>query len=126
MTKCKAQDTKKDSITLSWNIYDLPSEFHSAGVAGLLCYLESMRRRGKEPLPEVKELTESVLSITCSLESFTTLMIDLWEPTIISIPIEGKKKEETQYQYQYNYNTSFFDAFLNVILLIHKSIESIY
>ncbi|KUJ96916.1 MAG: hypothetical protein XD41_0136 [Desulfonauticus sp. 38_4375] len=70
---------KQDKITLSYNLFDLPTAQHKAGLAGLLVLIESLKRRNVSPLPEVEEMTPSRVVISFTKESIQVLFDDLYD-----------------------------------------------
>jgi len=68
-----------DKITLTYNLFDLPTAQHKAGLAGLLVLIESMKRRKMSPLPEVKEMTSSRVVVSFTKESMQVLFDDLYD-----------------------------------------------
>ncbi|MBT8764418.1 type I-MYXAN CRISPR-associated protein Cmx8 [Desulfohalobiaceae bacterium Ax17] len=95
---------KEDKITLTYNLFDLPTAQHKAGLAGILILIESMRRRKMSPLPEVEEMTSSRVVITFTRESMQLLFDDLYDAEFVEVKSKSKwsgkkpkkiKEEET-------------------------------
>lgn len=100
--KAKAGDSKKkeeEPLILHYSLFDLPTAQHKAGLAGLLVMIESMRRRGLAPLPEIHDLGATGVTITLTQKSLQTLCDDLFDAEIIEIQVKtkwsGKKPKET-------------------------------
>jgi len=84
-------DTQK--ITLEYNLYDLPTAQHKAGLAGLLLMLESMKMRRMSRIPEFKfDSTKAIISIT--RESIQTLFDDLYDAEWSEIELSTKRKSK--------------------------------
>lgn len=84
--------TKKepDSLTLAYQLLDLPTAQHKAGLAGLLLMIETMNRRKMANVPRVVSVTNSEAQIEFSEESLQAVFDDLYEAT--SLEAEYKKK----------------------------------
>ncbi|MEW6429325.1 MAG: type I-MYXAN CRISPR-associated protein Cmx8 [Thermodesulfobacteriota bacterium] len=105
-------------LTLSYNLFDLPTAQHKAGLAGLLVMIETMRRRGLAPLPVIQETTATSATITFNKETMQSLFDDLFDAEVvevqvkakwqgkppkreesISVNVEGKEKKEKRFVY---------------------------
>ncbi|MCI5210103.1 MAG: type I-MYXAN CRISPR-associated protein Cmx8, partial [Candidatus Electrothrix sp. ATG2] len=58
---------------LHYSLFDLPSAQHKAGLAGLLVMIESMHRRGLEPVPRIIKLGPAEVTISLTRESLQCL-----------------------------------------------------
>lgn len=89
----------EEKLTLKYNLFALPTAQHKAGLAGLLVMIESMKRRGLEPLPEISELGPIGGVITLTQKSLQVLFDDLFDAEIIEVQVknkwQGKKPKET-------------------------------
>jgi len=65
-------------LTLSYNLFDLPTAQHKAGLAGLLVMIETMKRRNLEPLPEVVEVADFRATISFTKESLQCVFDDFF------------------------------------------------
>ncbi|CAK8718722.1 Type I-MYXAN CRISPR-associated protein Cmx8 [Candidatus Electrothrix laxa] len=88
MVKCKENQT--DKVTLCYNLFDLPTAQHKAGLAGLVLMLTSMERRGLAPLPEVRDLSSNGVRILLSRESLQTLFDDLFDAEFVEAQVKSK------------------------------------
>ena len=106
-----------DHVTLDYDLLELPTAQHKAGLAGLLVMIESLRRRKIEPLPLVSVSTGTV-RVTFTEKSLGTVMDDLfdarWRETLvrqkwagktpkrveeITVETDGKTKTEKRFVY---------------------------
>ncbi|MDE0219873.1 MAG: type I-MYXAN CRISPR-associated protein Cmx8 [Spirochaetaceae bacterium] len=64
-----------DSVTVSWSLPDLPTAFHKAGLAGLLCYVRTMPKFAPgAALPSIECATPLELRIRFTQATLQTLM----------------------------------------------------
>jgi CRISPR-associated protein Cmx8 len=106
------------SITLRYSLFDLPTAQHKAGLAGLLVMIETMRRRGIDPRPEISGCGPNGVTVSLTPDSLQTLCDDLFDAEIVeikskskwqggtpkriievSIEQEGKEKKEKRFVY---------------------------
>ena len=59
-----AKATQVEEMTLSYNLFDLPSAQHKAGLAGLLLLIDSLQQRGLAPLPDVRNPSATSVRLT--------------------------------------------------------------
>lgn len=74
-----AKATQVEEITLSYNLFDLPSAQHKAGLAGLLLLIDSLQKRGLAPLPAVRNPSATSVQLTFSQDSMQTIFDDLYD-----------------------------------------------
>ncbi len=86
MSAIKMED---DKLTLEYNLADLPSAQHKAGLAGLLVMIESLKRRKKSPLPETR-VSQASAEITFTKEALRLLSDDLYDSQWIEIDSKQK------------------------------------
>lgn len=79
-----------NELVLDYNLFDLPTAQHKAGLAGLLIMIESMKRRGLDPLPEVLELSTNRATISIAKESLQAIFDDLFDAEIIEVKVKNK------------------------------------
>ena len=108
-----------EKIIFRYNLFELPTAQHKAGLAGLLVMLTSMERRGLAPRPEVLDLSSTGVTIVLSRESLQVLFDDLfdaervetqmksrWSGTepknIIEVTIEKGNGEEREKRFVYD------------------------
>lgn len=70
-----------ETIGLAWDLADLPSAQHRAGLAGLVLQVETMRRRGLGPLPEMEVVDGRLVEATFSAASLTAVLNDVYAAT---------------------------------------------
>lgn len=109
--------SKEDTLTLEYNLFDLPTAQHKAGLAGLLVMIRSMELRKIAPLPKV-EITSATARISTDRETFQRMLNDFYnagwiekesrqkwkkkEPKRVDekeVVINGKKKKEKHFIY---------------------------
>lgn len=81
--------SKADEFTLEYNLFDLPTAQHKAGLAGLLVMIKSMQQRRMTPLPEVA-IKPTTAIITFTRESMQILFDDLYGAKWIEKPSKQK------------------------------------
>lgn len=96
-----AKATQVKEITLSYNLFDLPSAQHKAGLAGLLLLIDSLRQRGLAPLPDVRNPSATSVRLTFSQDSMQTVFDDLYDAAQVERRVKSKwsgkapKREES-------------------------------
>ncbi len=73
----KSQDV--ESITLTYDLFELPSAQHKAGLAGLLILIESLKAREQGPLPEIEINGSRSVTIKLTQESLGVLLDDVYD-----------------------------------------------
>ena len=97
---------KAERITLTFDLFDLPTAQHKAGLAGLLLQIQSMRDRriDQKQVPFVEEMTRSSARIAFTRDSIRGILDDLYDAKIVEISSVSKwpnaaiKREETVQQ----------------------------
>ena len=85
-----------DRITLEFDLHDLPTAQHRAGLAGLILQIDSMgpegNRRPSKLIPEIDEeaLTSSFARITFTPDSMQGVFDDLYEAKPVEIVVASK------------------------------------
>lgn len=77
-------------LTLTYNLFDLPTAQHKAGLAGLLVMIETMKRRGLEQLPKILDLSATTASVSFSVETMQTLFDDLFDAEVVEVRVKSK------------------------------------
>lgn len=89
-----------DTLVLSYNLFDLPTAQHKAGLAGLLLMIESMKRRGIDHIPRAEELSEYSAKISFTRESMQAVFDDLFDAEWVELKVrskwQGKKPKRTE------------------------------
>ncbi len=78
------------TINLRYNLFDLPTAQHKAGLAGLLVMVETMRRRGIEPRPEISDFSPTGVTVSLTPGSLQTLCDDLFDAEIVEVKSKSK------------------------------------
>ena len=87
--KQKKTPEPPESITLHYNLYDLPTAQHKAGLVGMLMMIESFQLRKIEPeplLPAIDNLTETEVDITVTPQSLQSIFDALFDTKIVERP----------------------------------------
>lgn len=108
MAKTKEKAAPITSVIIKYDLFDLPTAQHKAGLAGLILQIRSMEERaekdGKYPtetIPTVMELTATTATITFTEKSARGLMDDLYAAEVVEVAVKSKwpnqtpKREET-------------------------------
>lgn len=85
-----------DTIELRYNLHDLPTAQHKAGLAGLILLIHSLRERKKEPLPTIIECSSGAVRLSFTLGSMQTVFDDWFRAARVEIKSKSKwsgKKE---------------------------------
>ena len=85
---------KTETINLEYNLYDLPTAQHKAGLAGLLLMIESMKRRGITPLPSIIEQTSTSVKMELTKEMMQAIFDDLYDGEWIEVESRTKWKNK--------------------------------
>ncbi|WP_025322480.1 type I-MYXAN CRISPR-associated protein Cmx8 [Deferrisoma camini] len=78
MTTARFEGNEGKTLVLEYDLFDLPTAQHKAGLAGLLLVVESMKRRGLAPRPEV-DVGATSATVRTSREGFQALFDDLYD-----------------------------------------------
>lgn len=120
-------------IELKYNLYDLPSAQHKAGLAGLLLMIESMKRRKMKDVPKIASLSSTEAVIQVDPRSLQALFDDYYDAQKVEVssktkwqgqdPLreeeveielaEGRKKKEKRFVYRATQPKAAFLAALN-------------
>lgn len=114
--------TSQETIELDYQLYDLPTAQHKAGLAGLVFLIRNLQQRRISPLPEILELTPVSLRLRVTQAGLLNLFNELYDACLIESaskqlrknkakevieplrieekPVEGKAKPEKLYIYQ--------------------------
>ncbi|HUY34386.1 MAG TPA: type I-MYXAN CRISPR-associated protein Cmx8 [Pirellulales bacterium] len=87
----KKDPVVRSSVTIEYDLFDLPTALHKAGLAGLLLQVQSMRSRGfsRDAVPEVRDDGGSTrLTVVFTETSAQALFNDLYA----AIPVESEEK----------------------------------
>lgn len=84
----KRSTTKTSAITLSFDLLDLPTAQHKAGLAGLLMLIESLPEESDRP--EVVEQTPTSARICFTARSIQALFDDLYDAAEVEVTVASK------------------------------------
>lgn len=85
-----------ETIELCYDLHDLPTAQHKAGLAGLILLIRSLRERKQEPLPVVLECSSGTARLSFTLASMQTVFDDWFRADRVEIRSKSKwsgKKE---------------------------------
>jgi hypothetical protein len=89
-----SRKTAPDRITLTFDLQELPSAQHRAGLAGLILQIDSMEsagyKRSPNLVPIIEEITPTSATITFSRESMQSVFDDLYAAEIKEIVVANK------------------------------------
>lgn len=96
MAKTSAKPAPPAAVTVSYDLFDLPTAQHKAGLAGLLFQIRHMESKTPKPtaIPEVTEETATSATITFTAESTQCLFDDLYAATVSGEWFRQKKSKE--------------------------------
>ncbi|MCI0559332.1 MAG: type I-MYXAN CRISPR-associated protein Cmx8, partial [Nitrososphaera sp.] len=81
-------------ISLTFDLFELPTAQHKAGFAGLLLLIASLRGRGISPLPHVNGLTPTSVALTLNEETLQAVFDDLYDAEWQEIESKAKRKRK--------------------------------
>ena len=97
--------TEPESVTVRYDLHELPTAFHKAGLAGLILQIRHMDQPQKnlpaESIPEIAELTSTTAAVRFTATSAQALFDDLYDATVEEARVKTKwpgeppKREET-------------------------------
>ncbi len=82
-----------DQVEINYNLFDLPTAQHKAGLAGLVLQIESMRSRGiaRELIPKiVGEVGAATVAIRFTEASLQSLMDDVYAARIVKVEVKAR------------------------------------
>ena len=102
-TNTMAESSPEQEITLRYNLFDLPTAQHKAGLAGLVLLIRSLEaRKINNPLPVVSDLSATSVELKFTQDSIQTVFDDLYDAQTVEVPrankLSGKppKREEVK------------------------------
>lgn len=79
------------TVTITYDLFDLPTAQHKAGLAGLLLQIEHMKsRRPKPPVPRVVDLTPTSGTLEFTAETVQSLMNSLYDAKLVKVKVKSK------------------------------------
>lgn len=97
MVKAKEKTPPITSATVKYDLFDLPTAQHKAGLAGLVLQIQDMEARAKkgggirpESIPRVDELKATSAVVTFTEASVQGLMDDLYAAQVVEVTVRSK------------------------------------
>lgn len=84
--------SEPQSITVTYDLFDLPTAQHKAGLAGLLLQIDSMKNR-KKPAPEYvwdEQSPTTKVAVTFTEETIHSLFDDLYAAEVVEVRVKSK------------------------------------
>lgn len=95
-TKKETAEQKPSPITITYDLFDLPTAQHKAGLAGLLLQIEYMEhRRPKLPAPRVVEQSATSATIEFTEDTLLSLMKCLYDAETVEVRVKAKWQNAT-------------------------------
>ena len=91
-SKSGARKAAPESVEITFDLYELPTAQHKAGLAGLLMQIESMKNRGIDT-PDYEwddEFPSTKVKLTFTQETSRSLFDDLYDATLAEGPVREK------------------------------------
>lgn len=82
-----------ETLVLEYNLFDLPTAQHKAGLAGLLLMVESMKRRRMKNLPDVAASDRAAVTVAFTRESMQSVFDDLYDAVLVEVEAKQKWSE---------------------------------
>ncbi len=105
MPKTNTKTAPATSVPIRYDLFDLPTAQHKAGLAGLLLQIQSMRDRHcpQKAIPVVEETTPSAATVRFTADSLQGLFDDLYDARIVEVAVKskwpgGKLKREEEFE----------------------------
>jgi CRISPR-associated protein Cmx8 len=86
----------EEMITLRYDPFSLPTAQHRAGLAGLLVVIESLRRHGVKPLPNITPSPDGFYELSFSRENFQTVFNELYDAVHEERSQSQKRKDKAK------------------------------
>lgn len=83
-----------ETLLLEYNLLDLPTAQHRAGLAGLVLVAQTLQRRGMNPLPEIEAVSPTEVSILLAEASLATLLNDIYDATTEEVLAKTRRKDQ--------------------------------
>jgi CRISPR-associated protein Cmx8 len=92
MGRARAQAAPITSVTVRYDLFDLPTAQHKAGLAGLLLQIESMKARNRplDAIPEVVQMTPTAATVSFTEKSVQELFDDLYDATVEEVVVRTR------------------------------------
>lgn len=80
----------EDELVLAYQLSELPTAQHKAGLAGLILHLRSLEERRVEPRPDIAHLDSEQVRVRFTTRSFQNLIDDLYAGYWTEIKVRNK------------------------------------
>lgn len=77
------KSTSRETIRLEYDLLDLPTAQHKAGLAGLIAMIQTMQARRMQTLPAINELTATSACIEFTEQNMQALFDDLYDAILV-------------------------------------------
>lgn len=85
------KSTQQTEVVIHFDLFDLPTPFHKAGLAGLVMLIRSLIERGKITAADVQlELNATTAKMTFSESLLQVVMDDLYDARVIEAVVKSK------------------------------------
>src|SRR5260370_20512172 len=81
-----------DEIIICYDLFDLPTAQHKAGLAGLVLQIRSMtdRKLPNESIPVIEELTPTTAKVRFTAKSVQGLFDDVYDAQTVQVPVKSR------------------------------------
>jgi CRISPR-associated protein Cmx8 len=87
----KTEPIEAATVTIAYDLFDLPTAQHKAGLAGLLLQIDHMRgRKPQPPTPRVVERSATAATIEFAAETVQALMDNLYDAENVQVKVKSK------------------------------------
>ena len=97
-----SKKTEPDSVTMTFDLHDLPTAQHRAGLAGLILQIDSMGEKGNKRSPKLipvideESFTATSATITFTRDSMQGVFDDLYAAKFVEVVVAAKWPGETK------------------------------
>ena len=92
----KVDDDEEPVISMTFDLFDLPTPQHKAGLAGLILQIRSMQERDQEfnpdEVPEIGDETATSVCVSLTQKSLQAMIDDLYSAKIKETSVASKWK----------------------------------
>jgi CRISPR-associated protein Cmx8 len=80
-----------DTLSLDYELFDLPTALHKAGLAGMLLHIQNLKEREVDkPIPEIERLDAHSARVQFRQDSLQTLMDDVYDARWVEIKVKNR------------------------------------
>lgn len=92
MARTRTKAGPSTSVTIQYDLFDLPTAQHKAGLAGLLLAIQSMkaRHRPADTIPDVVELSPTSATVRFTKKSVQELLDDVYDATVEEVAVRTR------------------------------------